>query len=195
MGRKLTHKEFITRMAVINPNILILGTYGGREVRVPVKCKIDGYSWNPKAHGLLNGYGCPECGKIVARETIKWKVTTEQFLAKLNMKIRKSIELLSEYISGHDRIKVRCKKCDYIWNSKPIYLQKGYGCVVCGHKSRTAKARKTHDKFVADVQDYNPDIKILTKYTTGNTKIKVQCKLCDRIWYARARNLTRNDLI
>lgn len=61
MASKKTHEEFIAEMAIVNPNIEIIGTYTKSTERI--KCKLDGYEWNPIAAELLRGRGCSVCSR------------------------------------------------------------------------------------------------------------------------------------
>lgn len=60
-GRYKTTEDFINEIAVINPNIEIIGEYNGSEGHVDCKCKLCGHLWSPLGRSLKNGQGCPHC--------------------------------------------------------------------------------------------------------------------------------------
>ena len=64
-----THDEFVSQIKEINPTIKILSPYNGGRSRIQVECTVCGNKWSPKANGLANGYGCPECAIIASRNT------------------------------------------------------------------------------------------------------------------------------
>lgn len=60
-GRYKTDEEFIDEIALIDPDIKILGSYEGSEKPILCACKICGHKWSPLARSLKNGQGCPGC--------------------------------------------------------------------------------------------------------------------------------------
>lgn len=49
MAKGRTHEEFVELMNKLHPNIEILGRYVNAKERIRVRCKNDGYEWEPKA--------------------------------------------------------------------------------------------------------------------------------------------------
>ena len=49
--------------------------------------------------------------------------------------------------------------------------------------------RKTHEQFVDELQAINPGIKVLGKYITATTKIRVKCEECGNIWDTKPSTL------
>lgn len=57
-----SHEEFLSDLyAAHGDTIEVLGQYAGSDKRIRVKCSTCGNVWNPTAHGLLSGSGCPVC--------------------------------------------------------------------------------------------------------------------------------------
>ena len=61
-GTKLAHvsfvnnqEEFEQKIAIVNPNVEIIGNYTGRHSPVKARCRICGYEWEPIASSLLRG--------------------------------------------------------------------------------------------------------------------------------------------
>ena len=61
-----TTEEFIVDLSVKNPSVEVLGEYIYSKAPIHVKCKSCGHEWTPQAGSLLQGHGCPICGKIKA---------------------------------------------------------------------------------------------------------------------------------
>ena len=53
--------------------------------------------------------------------------------------------------------------------------------------------RKTHEDFLKELSVINPNIEIMDKYQTNNTKIKCRCKLDEYEWFAIPINLLRGE--
>lgn len=62
-AQRLTHDEFISRMARLNNSVRIDGVYQVNTTHVAASCLKCGYRWNPIAATLLRGSGCPKCAK------------------------------------------------------------------------------------------------------------------------------------
>ena len=132
---KLTHKEFMDRMKKINSDIEILGEYVNSQIKIKVRCKIDGYEWEVVPNNLLNGRGCPKC---VGRNK-----TTEEFKQEMK-EINDNIEILGEYKGAMTKIKCKCKIDGHEWEVTPRDLLKGIGCPKCNE----SKGEKRIGKYL-----------------------------------------------
>jgi hypothetical protein len=138
------------------------------------------------------GTGCPECGKKKARETIKWKITQKEFLSKIPHTLRKKIIIKDKYKGQLSKIKVKCVICNRSWITIPWRLYRNYGCECCARKKNGEKIRKPVSLFKREVREaHDGTIKILEKYSTGENRIKVQCKQCGHKWSPVAQRLLR----
>lgn len=59
-----THEEFVEEVRKNNPNLIVLGKYGGSDGRVTIKCSTCGHEWSPKGGYLLQKCECPECSRV-----------------------------------------------------------------------------------------------------------------------------------
>lgn len=125
MPRKRTHEEFITEMAIVNPNIEILGTYINSDTRILCRCKIDNHEWSPRPADLLRGHGCPKCDKT-------HKMTHEEFVEKLRIKNPK-ILVKGIYVNSSTKILVKCLIDGHEWSPTPNDLLDGCGCPCCSN--------------------------------------------------------------
>lgn len=49
--------------------------------------------------------------------------------------------------------------------------------------------KKTHQEFLIDIENKNPNIIVLGTYENSKTKINVKCKVCGHLWSAKPNNL------
>ena len=192
MGRKLTHEEFMERFYKKNKNaenIEILGEYKGNKEKIKCRCKIDGEIWYAKPNNLLNGTGCPKCGKkrIIEKNT----KTHEEFIKELE-EINPNIEILGKYVNNRTKIKCRCKLDGYEWETIPDTLLRDSGCPICGEKRRIEKNTLTYEEFLEKFYEKNKNaknIKIIGEYKDTQTKIKCKCRLDGYIWEVLPKDL------
>lgn len=130
-NKRKTHQEFIEEMEHINPNIEIHTEYYNRNTRIYCTCKICGNKWDAKAGNLLNGRGCKKCSN--KHLSIIKRKSHEEFvrdLSKRNIHFN-TFEILDKYVGDDDKIRCRCKKCNYIWEVTPRSLYQGHNCPNC----------------------------------------------------------------
>lgn len=107
-----TYEQYIKKLAIINPNIEVLGTYINTQTKILHKCKIDGYKWEVDPSHLLCGRGCPVCsGRVVGpppeyKNSI-WASKYKEYFSKFLTE-----DLMKQYTpkSGH-KIQVNCPDC------------------------------------------------------------------------------------
>ena len=56
-----SNQQFTKEMALINPDIIILGKYNGNKNKIRCQCKKCNNEWNAIPSSLLMGVGCPRC--------------------------------------------------------------------------------------------------------------------------------------
>lgn len=174
MGKQKTHEEFIEDLSKINPNIEAIDLYVKSREKILVRCKICNNEWYVAPYSLLAGNGCRKC---YANKLKTKKIKTDsQFINELK-EISSNIQVIGKYINAHTKIKVKCLTDNYVWDSTPSNLLRGYGCPNCAGK------RITTESFVKDMNSINSDIQILGKYENNSTKIKCFCKIHKEIFY------------
>lgn len=187
-GRKRkTHEKFIEELKATNQNIDIVGTYIDSRTKIQCCCKICGNMWDGIPNELLRGSGCPNCTHS------RRKKTHEEFIAQLK-NIHPNIEVLSKYLGAKQKIECRCKVCNNKWFTTPDHLLHRTGCVACKVRDnitikRRPRAPRTHESFVDDMKDINPNIEILGKYFDNKTKIECRCLICGNEWNVLPKSL------
>lgn len=193
MATKRTHDKFVNELNIVNPNIEVLGTYINVDTKIQVMCKTCGHIWFVRPSDLLrkNNTGCPKCS--AKNRCINRTKSQSQFENEL-YEINPNIEVLGDYVNNHTKIKVKCKICNNIWSSTSLTLiSKQCGCPLCSNKSSANKRTKTHEKFINELKNINPDIEVLGKYINNHTKIKCKCRLCGFIWYGIPNDMICKD--
>lgn len=55
-------------------------------------------------------------------------------------------------------------------------------CPVCAARERALSRRKSHKQFVEEMKQINPNIEILSEYTTNDCKVSCRCLIDNHIW-------------
>ena len=188
MNKKRTNEEFLNEIAKLNPTYSILSEYINIDTNVSCHCNIHNVDFMSTPYNLLKGkVGCEFC----RREKIsqKHRMTTEQFVLKMS-EINNDVEIIGEYTNCKNKIKCNCKIHNEIFDITPDHLMQGEtGCKQCISIKNHLSGLKTHDMFINEMLDINPNIIILGEYSGANKRIKVKCKICKHIWEPIATSL------
>ena len=68
-ARAKSPEEFARELEQVAPDVELLGEYTNARTRIDCRCRICGHTWSPYPKSLLQGYGCPECGKRKSLES------------------------------------------------------------------------------------------------------------------------------
>lgn len=147
--RQLSHEEFVERVAAANPllgeGFRITGTFAGRKALIECECLVGHGAYITSAESLLQGCGCPECGR--ERTAAARRKTHQQYMSQLDERNPhydhgRGFEVLTRYKSDRSRIKCRCLRDGTVWEpvAGSLISKKPTGCPECG-RERTAAAR------------------------------------------------------
>lgn len=171
-----THEQYVAEVAVVNPNIEVLGDYVDTETPIPHRCKIDGYIWSPKPANVLQGKGCPKCAGNL-------QLTNDECVECLSV-VNPNIKALEEYINAKTPLLHQCLIDGYIWPTIPSSTLQGYGCPKCA-----GNLKKTHEGYVYELSIKNPDIEVLEQYINAKTPILHRCRIDGYIWRIAPSNV------
>lgn len=139
-------------------------------------CDIDGYNIN-----------LDEVVNAAYKNSVK--TDTKEFIDKLEQK-RIDVEVLGTYKSSSSRIRVRCKKCGYIWSPQADTLLSGNSsCRKCGIVKNGKAHLKSQEKFASEVEKKNPSVEVLGEYIKASERIRVRCRVCGKEWNPVANTL------
>lgn len=116
--------------------------------------------------------------------------TLKQFIEELST-INSNIEVLGNYINARTKIECRCKIHNNIFYPTPDHLLQGrVGCPICAQERRNQSHKsKTHEQFIKDASEKNPNIKIIGKYNGALSSIRCKCRICDNEFDQFARKV------
>ena len=117
-----------------------------------------------------------KCASLGIKSLNKQKLTNIEFV---NILKEKNIRALSRYIGSNIKVKLQCNIDNTIWYTTPnSIINLHTGCPICNIVNRTKK----HEQFIKEMSLINPNIEILSKYITVNTKIKCKCLIDQHVW-------------
>ena len=159
---KYTEQDYIKKCNEFN--VEYIGNHKEKKLGTVIDfiCKkhrdkgIQSVDWS---HFRTYKYGCRYCsgrGK-----------TTQDIVPLIK---NKDVQLISEYIGNEKPITCKCKKCGNIWTTLPkTLITNGAGCPICGKAKASLSERKTHNQFVEELEEVNPNIEVLglTPVLTG----------------------------
>lgn len=116
--------------------------------------------------------------------------TTEEFIEEMKT-VNPDVEIIGEYINACTKIECKGVECGHLWLSDPKHLLRKQGCPICGKQKCHISKRKTQAQYEEEVYKNNPNIEILSEYTTLKSRIKVRCKICGIEREVMASCLTR----
>lgn len=136
----------------------------------------------------LAGNGCRICkSKIVGS---KYRKTNKQYIKELEIK-NPNLLPIEEYVDAKTSILHYHKTCGHQTKMKPTSALRGNGCILCkGLKISKAQA-KTHEQFVNELYNKNPNIEVISPYINNSLKIECKCIICGHIWETRAGHLLK----
>ena len=178
---------FRKELSVINPNVVIWSEYKNNRTHIDVSCKKCGYRWKATPNALLKSKGCPICtGNTAVSKGINDLETTKPDLAKEWMYEKNNPLKPSEVRAGSTKKVWWIGKCGHEWEATICSRNKGSGCPICANN-----IKKSTDRFIREMGEYNPNIEIIGDYKTAQKPIKVRCKICGYEWISKPINLLR----
>lgn len=116
------------------------------------------------------------------------KKTHEKYILELAI-INPMVVTLEKYIGTHTKILHKCKICGHEWRVCPSELLSGSKCPECSKLASAIKRRKSHDKYIKEVCEINPNIEVIEEYRGTETKIRHKCKIDGYEWCVTPHNI------
>lgn len=180
-----THEQFVSELEEISPTIEVLSKYKNAKTKLRCRCRTCGHRWDGVPTSLIKGASCAKCNGTYQR-------SRDEFVEELK-KLAPTIEVIGEYVNTQTNVRCYCSVCNHEWTPKPSKLLQGQGCPECAAKKRGDALRKSHQQFVAEMYQVNPNITILGKYVAQNKNILCRCGVCGNEWSSLANNLLRGQ--
>ena len=144
MQIRKTHKEYMEEVAIINPAVEVVGKYIDTKTKIKHRCKKCNHVWCVRPNSINQGSGCPECKN-------KCK-THKEYVAEIEIK-NPNIKILGGYVGRDTKTSHRCKKCNHIWDVKPLYILGGSGCPKCATQKNRKYIRGVINRYYAEHRD------------------------------------------
>ena len=144
-----------------------------------IRCLTCDHEWKVIPSNVHKGQGCPACAGNQRLDHSIW----EERAAAANL------ELLEEVPTNQSRIKVRCRECDFEWQTKGAYISQGRGCPICAGQA-SADSHKL-SQAVWDERAKAVHVEFLEPVKTANTRAKLRCLDCGREYMTRPGHITQ----
>jgi Zn finger protein HypA/HybF involved in hydrogenase expression len=109
------------------------------------------------------------------------------------------VRRIGSYKNAHERLKVKCRRCDHTWTPKAYSVLQTKTCPQCAEVRRLKGLKAAHahrrlsDKEISKrLRPHN--IKLVSTYTGNKDKLTVCCKTCNHEWSDKA-NLILSSLL
>lgn len=121
-------QEYVDELKRINPQIELIGEFVNMSTHAIHRCKIHDHYWNVVPSSILNGTGCPLCGR--EKLSLAQRKTPEEYEEELK-RANPTIICIDKYVDANTKIKVKCLTCNLAWDVNPFNIIKGHGCPMC----------------------------------------------------------------
>lgn len=173
-----THDEYVKEVNLLNNNIEIMEEFINTDTPILHKCKTCEYEWKVRPNHILLGTGCPKCANNIRK-------THNEYVKEIIL-LYPNIKVIGTYISANTPILHKCLVDEYEWLAKPTNILCGKGCPKCG-----GTMQKSHEEYVYEVLQVNPDIEVVGMYINSKTPILHKCKIDEYKWYAYPSNILK----
>lgn len=115
--------------------------------------------------------------------------THKEFCEEVYKK-REDIEIIGEFLGGHHKIQVKCKKHNYQFDTWTYNITRHeYICPLCRKEQQTERQSLTHNIFVDRLNKINPEITVISHYKNMHQKVRCKCKIDGYEWDVLPTNL------
>ena len=104
--------------------------------------------------------------------------THEEFVQelKLSNKYFNDFILMSEYTGIKNKVKCKCKKCGYEWDTIAEVLKRGCGCPCCANERNKKSQARPLDDFLDELYSVRNDIEYVCGYSSMKKEATFRCK-------------------
>jgi hypothetical protein len=142
-GRRYSQQQFIDIVTKVHKGYYDYSKsiYTGRKYNVIITCPEHG-DFNQQAGHHMKGGICPKHAAIICSKANP-PLTTEIFIERSIKFHGKAFDYsLSKYINSHIKVKIKCNKCNNIFEQLPFSHMAGNGCNICRSSKGELKIRK-----------------------------------------------------
>ena len=183
---KKTTEEYKNELSIKNPTVEIVGEYYAANIKTTHHCLIHDVYWEAVPYSVLGGVGCAECLKD--RIGLANRKTQEQYVNEVKQ-INPNIIVLGQYKGMDIPLLHRCLLHNVEWTPYPASILRGCGCAQCASEKLHDKLCKTHEQYVNELANINPNIIVIETYIDAVTPRLHRCSIDGYEWYARPANI------
>lgn len=125
--KKKTTEEIKAELAVMRPDVQLLGEYHNAHERILYRFLDCGHECMISTAHIKSGRGCPECAK--ALKGASQRHTKERLQQILDERFG-DIEVVGDYVNDTTSILFRCR-CGHEWTARPNDVKTSRGCPQC----------------------------------------------------------------
>ena len=174
------HDEYIQEVSVKNHGIKVIGEYNNANTKLLHYCTIHNFYWETTPQSILEGHGCPKCNseKISKKNTMSHQWYVDEL--KKNNPTTIAVE---QYINMRTPILHKCLIHNLEWITTPSSTLQGCGCIKCKGEKISNNFLKSHEQYVEELKEINPNIVVLEQYLGANIPILHKCLKDGNEWY------------
>lgn len=181
-----SNEEYVNQVKIINPYIEVIDTYINNKTPILHKCLKHNVIWKAYPSNILKGYGCTQCGyEKIGHSHQK---SHEEYIQELKQK-NIDVSVLENYKGNNVPIQHKCLKHNIVWKIAPNNVLNGHGCLECHKEKIRNQLVKTHEMYVKEVQEKNPNIEVIGTYLNNKTPIEHKCKIHNYTWTTYPSNI------
>jgi len=168
MAKKITHEEYVKRLAKLGSGITVVGTYSGMGTKITHRCSC-GDEWEVTPNSIKLGGGCFDCGK---KQISERKLITHEEYVKSLAELDNGISVVGTYAGAATPIDHRCPE-GHVWPASPSSIKTGHGCGICA-----GNHKKTHEEYVKSLAEMDNGITVVGIYAGDDKNITHRCNRC-----------------
>lgn len=187
MSKKKTHEEYVSELAIKNPNLQVIEEYVSAQTKITHRCLLHNIEWKVTPTNVLSGKKCPLC----ANENRRKHMSLNENDYKINLNyVLPHISLIGSYINARTKTMHYCSIHDIQWLAIPNnLLHGGYGCPKCSKEIFQKHTFKPYAQYVNELSSIYPKIKCVGNYTCATVDALHKCLICGTEWMAEPRNI------
>lgn len=120
------------------------------------------------------------------------KKTHQEFLDEVKRK-NAHVVIIGEYTRDVDKVEVECVYCHRRFYMTASSILAGKKCEPCAHKMASRKTTKTHEQFIEQMYNINPDVKIVGQYIRAKKPIECFCLIHNKTFFSAPTHLLRKQ--
>lgn len=163
-----TPDQYVKDLSEKNPNFIVLEDYVDNKTKIKHKCLICNYEFLIAPIYALNGNNCPKCAISIRSQ--KRMSTNDEYIDKLLQKYT-VVFPIENYKGALNKILHVDLSCGHIFSMSPANVLSGERCPYCVGIRLGEKFLKTHDEYLAELQNSNINIYPKEKYKGAYVKI------------------------